>query len=100
TEQRRRPVDAARSFHQTRHDAELLVLADHRMFHVDEQSTRLSLLHLYKFASSVDRGHGNAASLAFVVKLFLGVLSAKFRDRLGDNVWMLAAVGHLFELRP
>src|SRR6266576_3406986 len=36
TEQRCRSINAAGSFHQPRHNAELLVLADHRVLHVNE----------------------------------------------------------------
>src|SRR5258705_13915055 len=69
------------------------------MLHVDEQSARFGLLHFDKFARGVDRRDSDAALLAFIVEFFFGALRAELGYAFGYNVRMLAAVGHLLELR-
>src|SRR6266498_3766348 len=76
----------------SKRDEIVVVLADHRMFHIDEEFPRLGLLHLDEFAGGIDRRDGNAALLPVFVKLFFRILRAEFHDSPHHDVRMLPPI--------
>src|SRR5918999_1194208 len=98
-EQGCRPVYSASRLTESWHRAEVRVLADDRMFHVDEGLPFLNLLAIDELPGRVDRSNRDAALLAFLIELLFSVAATKFRDRADHDIRMLPSIRHFFELR-
>src|SRR5215510_1700243 len=97
-DQRRGARDPSGRLAEPWYRTEMQVFADHRMFHVDECFAGLHLRAVHELTDGVDGRNRDAALLAFLVELFLGVTATEFRDRADHDLGIFTPIRHLLEL--